>query len=113
MVNGFELAAIDRDRSLCEQPPLAAKHDEFAAHVLNRCRVLGSKVSQRLEVRRESPDQPHQLKIATRLLLEPARGLDPVQISIQVNLEHRRRLISRSTRRLRLHAFKTELREVQ
>jgi hypothetical protein len=82
------------------------QHDELATDVLDGDRVLGAEVGQRLEVRSQAPDQPHQLEVATRLLLEPARRLDAVEVPVEVDLEHRRRVISRATRCLGLDAVK-------
>ena len=63
--------------------------------------------------RRQTPDQPHQFQVATGLLLEPTRGLDPVEVAVEVDLEHRAGVIRRTARRLRLHAFKAERRQVE
>jgi len=41
----------------------------------------------RLEVRSQAPDQPHQLEVATRFLLKPARRLDAVEVPVEVDLE--------------------------
>lgn len=71
VVNCLELAAVDCNRSLGEQVPAPAEHDELAAHALDGCGVLSSEVGDGLKVRREPTHKPHQLKIAPRLLLQP------------------------------------------
>ena len=103
MVHRLELAAVDRDRRLGEQTPATAQHDEFATDVLDRRAVLRPEVGQRLEVRGEPANQPHQLEVLTRFPLQPARRLDPVQVTVDVDLEHRRRVVARPARVRGIH----------
>src|SRR5207244_12832384 len=58
------------------------------------------KIGDSLEVRHQPPRQPHQLQVALRLPLQPSARLDPVQIPVDVDLQQRRRVIARSSRRL-------------
>ena len=109
----LELATVDRPRRLRDQVPATAQHDELATHVPNGDRVLGTEVGQRLEVRSQAPDQPHQLEVATRFLLEPARRLDAVEVPVEVDLEHRRRVIGRAARCLGLDALEAERRQIE
>jgi hypothetical protein len=113
VVDRLELAAVDRHRRLAEQTPTPAQHDELAADVLDRRTVLRSKVGQRLEVRGQPPYQPHQLEVATRFPLQPARGLDPVQVAVEVDLEHRCRVIARPPRVRRIHPLEPKPRQVK
>src|SRR4029077_16227616 len=63
---------------------------------------------QRLEVRGKPANQPHQLEVPTRFPLQSARRLDPVQVTVEVDLEHRRRVVTRSARVRGIHPVEPE-----
>src|SRR6266436_289101 len=70
------------------------------------------KVRDGLEVRHQAPRQPHQLQVALRLPLQPSTRLDPVQIPVYVDLQQRRGVVARPSRRLGQDR-KSELAQVQ
>src|SRR5207302_7063550 len=86
---------------------------EFATDVLDRRAVLRPEVGQRLEVRGEPANQPHQLEVLTRFPLQPARRLDPVQVTVDVDLEHRRRVVARPARVRGIHPLEPKPRQVK
>jgi hypothetical protein len=66
-----------------------------------------------LEVRHQVAGQPHQLDIALALPLKPSARLDAIEISVNVDLQQRRRMISRSARGKGRDAVKAELGKIQ
>ena len=54
---------------------------EGAAHVADRPPIVLAEVGNGLEVWHQASRQPHDLDVALRLALQPAAGLDPVQVS--------------------------------
>jgi len=70
-------------------------------------------VGDRLEVRRESPRQPHQLDIALRFALEPPARRHAVQVSVNVELEQHRRVIARPAGGRRVGAGEAQRLQVQ
>jgi|SRR6185295_8763515 len=67
----------------------------------------------RAEVRGEAARQPDQLEIAPALAFEPARGLDLIEIAVQVDLEQGRRMIAGTARRLGRDTIKAKLRQIE
>src|SRR6267142_4052026 len=61
----------------------------------------------------EPPGQPHHFQIAASLTLQPPARLDPVEIAVDVKLEHRRRMIGRPAGRCRIDTVKPEVAEFQ
>jgi len=96
VVHRFELAPVDCNGRLPKQAQLSAQHHKLAANRPNCVTIVPSKVGDRLEVRCQSTGQPHQFDIALGFTLEPTARLEPVQITIEVDLEHRRRMVGRA-----------------
>ena len=86
-VHGLELAPVDRDRRLREQTYPAAQFDELPANLPNGFAVVFAEVGDRLEIRHQAPREPDQLHVALRLPLQPAAGLDAVQVTVDVDLQ--------------------------
>jgi thiol-disulfide isomerase/thioredoxin len=57
-----------------------------AAARADRRSIVAPEVGDRLEVGGQAPRQPHHLDIALRLALQPAAGLDLVQVAVDVDL---------------------------
>src|SRR5258708_7008449 len=94
-VHGLELAAVDGNAGLRQQAHLAAQLDESRAHLLERRAIVLAEVGDGFVIRRQPSGQPHHLNIAAGLALQPPARLDPVEIAINVELEHRRRMVRR------------------
>src|SRR5664279_1275810 len=112
-VDRLELAAVDGDYGLREQLELAAQLDEAAAHVADADPVVVPEVGDGLEVRRQAPGQPHQFDIALGFALEPAAGLDAVEVAVDVDLEQDRRVVGRPARRRGCRAFEAQSLQVE
>src|SRR5437588_584238 len=107
------LAAVDRDNGAGEQAQLAAQHHKLGTHRPDRRAIVLAEVGNRLEVRRQPPGQPHQLDITLRFAFKPPARLHAVEITVEVNLQQRRGMISRPTCRRRRHPRKPQGGEVQ
>src|SRR5690606_18922954 len=92
---------------------LATQHHEATADVANAFTVVAAEVRDGLEVRGEAAGQPHQLYIALAFALQPAAGLDAIEITVQVELQQHRGVIRRPTRCSRLCSIKTRADQVQ
>jgi hypothetical protein len=75
--------------------------------------VVLAEIRDGLEVRHQVAGQPHQLDIALALELKPSARLDAIEISINVDLQQRRRVISRPARGKRRDAVKAQLGEIK
>src|SRR5216683_1439615 len=89
IVHRFELATVDRNNGTREEFEPTAKLDEPSANRSDRLPIVLAEVGDRLEVRRQPPDQPHQLDIALRFPFEPPARLNAVEIAVEVNLQQR------------------------
>ena len=112
-VDGFELAAIDRNAGFRQQPHLPAQGDELRTDLLDGRAVVLAEIGDGFVIRNEASRQPHHFQIAARLTLQPPARLDPVEIAVDVELEHRRRIIRRPARRRRIDAIEPEVAEFQ
>jgi len=113
IVHRFELAAVDRDHRSGEQAQLAAELHKLTTHRPDRRAIVLAEVGNRLEVRGEPPDQPHQLDIALRFPFQPPARLEAVEVAVEVNLQQRRGMIGRPARRRRRHPRKSQGGKVQ
>src|SRR6266478_2375878 len=66
-----------------------------------------------LVVRRQPSQQPHQLDIAPTLRLQPSRGTDLLEITVQIELQQITRIVARPPGVGCLGAFKSQIRHVQ
>jgi hypothetical protein len=85
VVHRFELAAVDRNNGTGEEFEPTAKLDKLHAHRSDRCAIVPAEVSNRLEVGRQPPGQPHQLNVALRFAFQPPARLHTVQVAVEVN----------------------------
>jgi hypothetical protein len=113
MIHRLELAAVHGHHRLGEQRHIAAHHDELRADFANRLAVVLPEVGDRLEVRHQPPGEPDQLDVALRLTLQPTTRLNAVQVSIDVDLQQRRRVVRRPARLGRFGPSKPQLRQIQ
>jgi len=70
--------------------------------------VVLAEVGYRLEVWHQAAGQPHQLDVALALPFEAPARLHPIEVSINVNLQRRRRMAGRPSCRLWLDAAKAQ-----
>src|ERR1700682_5491712 len=112
-VDGLELAAVDRNARLAEQLEAPAQHHELTADFADGLAVVLAKIGYRLEVRHQAAGQPHQLDVALALALQAAARLHSIEISVDINLQQRRRMIGWPSRRLRLDAAKAEFAQIK
>src|SRR5258708_34539788 len=112
-VHGLELTAVDGNAGFRQQAHLAAQGDKARANLLDRGTIVLAEVGDGFVIRNEPPGQPHHLQIAASLTLQPPARLDPIEIAVDVKLEHRRRMIRRPAGRCRIDAVKPEVAEVQ
>src|SRR3974377_277254 len=71
-IDGFELAAINRDARRREKTHQAAQFNKLHANLLDRWPAVFAEVGNRLVIRSEPAGQPHHLDIAPSLALKPA-----------------------------------------
>ena len=107
-VDGFELATIDRNARLAEQLKASAQHHELTADLADGRAIVLAEIGYRPEVRHQAAGQPNQLDVALALPLQPPARLHPIEVSVNVNPQQRRRMIGRSSRRLWLDPAKAE-----
>src|SRR5210317_263481 len=98
VVDGLELAAINGHEGVGEQVEVAAQDNELTAHPADRFAVILAEVGNGLEVWRQAAGQPHQFHVTLRFAFQPPARLHPVEIAVDEQLEHGRRVISRTTR---------------
>jgi hypothetical protein len=111
--DGLELAAVDRDARLPEQLKAPAQHHELTAHLTDGLAVVLAEVSYRLEVWHQAASQPNQLDVALALPLQPSARLHSIEVVVNINLQQRRRMIGRPSRRLWLDTAEPELGKVK
>ena len=113
VVHRLELAAVDGDGGGIEKMQIAAQRNELRADLADGRTVVAAEVGDRLEVRRQAPGEPDQLQVPMALALEAARGLHLVEVAVDVDLEHRRRVIARATGLFGDDAVEAERREIE
>ena len=62
---------------------------------------------------RQLARQPHDLDVAVRFTLQTSARRDPVEVSVDVELQKRGRMVARSSRRRRIDARKAESAKIQ
>jgi hypothetical protein len=66
-VDGFELAAVDRNARFAEQLKAAPQHHELTADLADGFAIVLAEVGYCLEVRHQAAGQPNQLDVALAL----------------------------------------------
>ena len=113
IIHRFELAAVNRNNGAGEQAQLAAQHHKLGTHRPDRLAIVPAEVGNRLEIRHQPPGQPHQLDIALRFALHPPARLNPVQITVEINLQQRHWMVRGTAGRCRYNARKAQHRQIQ
>ena len=112
-VRSLELAAVDGHHVTRQQLQSATQFDETTAYVTNGWPVVAAEVGDHLEVGTQTPRQPHHLHVALALALKTPAGRYPVQIPVDIDLEHHARMIGRATRESWRGAVESKFREIQ
>jgi hypothetical protein len=73
--------------------------------------IVLAEIGDGLVIRDEPSRQPHHLQIAACLTLQPSARLDPIEIAVDVEFEHRRRMIREPAGRCRIDGIEPELAE--
>src|SRR5882724_10491083 len=107
-VDGFELAAVARNARFAEELKAPAQHHKLTADPPDGLAIVLAEVGYCLEVRHQAAGQPNQLDIALALPLQAPARLYPIEVSVDVNLQQRPRMIGRPPCRLRLNAAKAQ-----
>jgi hypothetical protein len=113
VVHGFELAAIDGDTRRHEETHLSAEFDEARTYLAQRQAIVFAEVRDRLVIRCEPTQQPHDLDIASSFSFEPPARLNPVQIAVNVKLKENRGVVRGPTSCRRLHSLKAHLSQIE
>jgi hypothetical protein len=94
VVHGLELAAVSREAGVVTQVQVPAKRDK-PRHTLRIAGPLpAAEIGDGFEIGPYLPHQPNQLDIAQAFALQPARRLNLVEITVNVDLELRRQMIA-------------------
>ena len=93
VVHGFELAAINRNARRRQEAHLTAEFDEARTDLAKRQAIIFAEVRDRLVIRCEPTQKPHDLDIASGFSFEPPARLHPVQIAIDVKLQENRGMV--------------------
>src|SRR3989440_5859179 len=107
-VDGLELAAVDRNTRFAEQFKASVQHHELTADLADGLTIVFPEVGYRLEVWHQAAGQPNQFDVALAFPFQAPARLHPIEVSVDVNLQQRRRMIGRPSCRLRLNAAKAE-----
>ena len=109
----LELRAIDRQPLAADQPLAAAEAHERRRHGAQRRALAAAELGDRLVIRGQPVEQPHQLDVALALALQTPRGPHLLQVAVQVQLQQVGRVVGRAARGRRLGLAEPQLHEVE
>ena len=113
VVDRLDPRAIHCEQLPAKQVQLATEEHKFSEHMAEGISVVAPKVSDRLEVWLQVPQQPDHLDIAMGLSLQPAARSHPVQIAVNVKLQQIDGRIARAACHLGLDVDKRRGRKIQ
>ena len=87
--------------------------NELKADATDSLTVVLSKISDSLEIRHQTSGQPHQLHVALCFPLKTPAGLNPVEVTVDVDLQQDRGMISRPTSIRWNGTFKAQLDQIE
>lgn len=96
LLTRLELAAVDGHQRFGEQTERLAQHHELPADTTNGVAIVLAEVGDGLEVRCQAPGQPHQLDVALCLTFKAATRLNPVEVTVDIDLQQDGRVIYRA-----------------
>jgi hypothetical protein len=99
--------------AVAREAHLAAEFDEARTYPAQRPAIVFAEVRDRLVIRREPTQQPHDFDIASGLAFKPPARLHPVQIALNVKLKENRGVVRWSTSRRRLRSLKAHLSQIE
>src|SRR6476469_247292 len=104
---------VNGDARRREKAHLTAEFDEARTYPAQRQAIVFAEVRNRLVIRCEPTQQPHDLDIASGLSFEPPARLNPVQIAVDVKLEENRGVVRWPTSGRRLNPLKVHLSQIE
>src|SRR5919198_4659679 len=113
VVDRFELAAVNGHARCRQQADLPAKGDELRANFADRRPIILAEISNRLVIGNQPTGQPHDLNVANGLTFKPAARLNPIEITIDVELQKDRGTVRRPAGDLGLNSAETKLRQIK
>src|SRR5205807_8459 len=113
VVHRFELATIYCNARRREEAHLTAEFDKARAYLAQSQAIVFPEVRDRLVIRCEPTQQPHDLNIASGFSFKPSARLNPVQIAIDVKLQENRGMVRGSASRRRLYPLKAHLSQIE
>lgn len=113
VVHSFELAAVDSDARRGEKTYLATEFDNTRAHLAKSATIVLAEIGNRLVVRDQPTQQPHNFDVAARFPLQPAARLHSVEVAVDAKLQQNRRMIRGAASRRRLHSIETKLGQIE
>jgi hypothetical protein len=93
VVDRFELAAIDGAACCRQKADLSANGDELRARLADRRPVVLAEIGNRLVIGNRPTGESHDLNVATGLTFKPAARLNPIEITVDVELQKDRRTV--------------------
>src|SRR5947208_6633782 len=91
----------------------STQHHELTADLADGLTIVFPEVGYRLEVWHQAAGQPNQFEVALAFPFQAPARLHPIEVSVDVNLQQRRRMIGRPSCRLRLNAAKAQLGQIK
>src|SRR4029077_16854407 len=113
VVDRLELAAVDGDARLRQKAYLSANGDELRAHLADRRPVILAEIGNRLVIGNQPTGKPHDLNVAASLTLKPAARLNPIEITVGVELQKDRRTVRRPAGGLGINPAKPKLGQIE
>ena len=80
-VNGFELAAVDRNARLVEQFKASTQNHELPADLTDGRAIVLSEIGYRPEIRHQAAGEPNQLDVALAFSLQAPARLHLIEVS--------------------------------
>src|SRR5947208_13444888 len=108
VLTALNLLPSNRNACLAQQLKASAQHHELTADLVDGVAIILAEVGYRLEIRHQAPGQPHQLDVTLAFPLQAPARLHPIEVSVDVNLQQRRRMVGRPSCCRWLDATKAE-----